>query len=153
MQITQNRVVGLTFEMTTEDGRLADRSGEPILYLHGHDNLLPKVEAALEGKTEGDTVDVPLSPEEGFGAYDQALVRPELKSVFPPEVKVGLLLEATDPQTGDPLLFRVVDEDEQHFVLDGNHPFAGLTLRFQGKVVSVRDATAAEIAQGHPEGI
>lgn len=153
MKIAQDRVVGLSFTLTTLEGQLADRTDEPIPYLHGHDNLLPKVEAALEGLGVGDTVDVVLEPADGFGPYDHALVRKEAKGKLPKDVQVGQILEVPDPETGEPLAFRVVDQEGGAWILDGNHPLAGLTLRFEGKVISVREATPKEIAQEYPEGL
>lgn len=73
MKIEKNKVVTLEFEMYNGEGQLLDSSADgPIEYLHGgYDNILPKVEKALEGKNIGEEVDVLMEPSEAFGEYDE----------------------------------------------------------------------------------
>ena len=80
------------------------------------------------------------------------MVRIEPLNVFPVEVEVGMMFEADDPETGDTLVYRVTDIADGKAVVDGNHPLAGMKLRFKGKVAEIRPATAEEIAHGHVHG-
>jgi FKBP-type peptidyl-prolyl cis-trans isomerase SlyD len=66
-------------------------------------------------------------------------------------VKVGGHLESRDEQ-GHTQLFTVMKIKGDQVMLDGNHPFAGKTLRFAITVVAVRAATEEEIAHGHVHG-
>ena len=153
MQIAKNSVVTLHYKMYDSEGKLLDETVEPISYLHGgYDNILPLVEEALHGKRIGDTVEVEMEPEEAFGDYEAELVREEDKDVFPQAVEVGMVFEADDPETGELLFFRVTEVDGSKVVVDGNHPFAGMKIRFVAKVQSVRAASDEEVAHGHVHG-
>ncbi|BCL74813.1 peptidylprolyl isomerase [Jeongeupia sp. HS-3] len=153
MQIAKNTAVTINYEMFDLEGKQLDKTEEPIAYLHGgYDNILPLVEEALEGKTVGDSIDVVMEADDAFGEHEPELIRTEDLDVFPQEVTVGMMFEADDPQTGDVLLFRVVDITGGKVTVDANHPFAGVKIRFVGKVVDVRAATDEEIAHGHIHG-
>jgi len=153
MQIAKDTVVSLHYEMYDADNNLLDKTDEPISYLHGgYDGIFPVVEEALQGKNVGDSVDVTMQPDDAFGEPDEELVRIEPLDVFPADVEVGMMFEADDPETGDVLVFRVVDIAEGKAVVDANHPLAGQKVRFVAKVSEVRAASADEIAHGHAHG-
>ena len=150
MAIAKNSAVSLHYEMFDTDNQLLDKTEEPIVYLH--DGIFPLVEEALHGKEVGDTVDVVLSPDDAFGEHDPELVRVEDVSVFPVEVEAGMMFEADDPATGDVIIYRVTDVADGKAVVDGNHPLAGMKIRFKATVDSIRDATDEEIDHGHIHG-
>ncbi|WP_255991422.1 FKBP-type peptidyl-prolyl cis-trans isomerase [Chitinolyticbacter albus] len=153
MQIAKDTAVTIEYEMYDAEGKQIDKTEEPIAYLHGgYDNILPLVEEALQGKTVGDSIDVTMNADDAFGEFEPELVRTEEKDVFPMEVEVGMMFEADDPETGDVLLFRVTEIDGNQVTVDANHPFAGMVVRFVGKVKEVRAASAEEIAHGHVHG-
>lgn len=153
MQIAKNTVVTIQYRMFDSEGKLLDQTEEPIAYLHGgYDNILPLVEEALHGKHKGDSVEVLMEPEDAFGEYEADLVRVEEKDVFPQEVEVGMVFEADDPATGDLMFFRVTEIDGNKVVVDGNHPFAGMSIRFVADVEEVRAANDEEISHGHVHG-
>ena len=123
-----------------------------VAYLHGgYDNIFAKVEAALEGKQKGDTVTVDLAVEDAFGPRDESLQRSIPKSEFPAGVKVGGQLRGTNDQ-GLPQIYHVMKIKGQEVLLDGNHPLAGIALRFTGLVNDVRAASEEEIAHRHVHG-
>ncbi|MDR3428863.1 MULTISPECIES: FKBP-type peptidyl-prolyl cis-trans isomerase [Silvimonas] len=153
MQIAKDTVVTLNYEMFDTSGKSLDKTEQPIVYLHGgYDNILPLVEEALHGKAKGDSIDVTMEPDDAFGEYEPELVRKEAKDVFPMEVEAGMMFEADDPATGDVMLFRVTEINGGEVTVDANHPFAGVKIRFVGKVEDVRAATDEEIAHGHVHG-
>lgn len=153
MQITDNTAVSLNYSMFNVEGKLIDKNHEPIIYLHGgYDNILPAVEAALEGKTVGDTISVTMSPDEAFGEFDPSMVREEDIGLFPPDIEVGIMFETRDPETEESLQFRVTAIDAGKVTVDGNHPLAGMTIRFEATVLDVRAASNEEIAHGHVHG-
>lgn len=152
MKIEKNTAVTLFFKVADANGRLIEESREPTVYLHGgYDNTLPKIEEALDGKEPGYQVTLALSAEDAFGARDESLVTTMPKAEFPPGVKVGGYVERPGPD-GQPRHYNVVKIKGPVVMLDGNHPLAGQALRFGLKVVSVRAATAEEIAHGHVHG-
>ncbi len=150
--ITKDTVVELTYRVAQADGKLIEETKEPMAYLHGgYNGTLPRIEEALEGQKAGHQVTLTLTPEEGFGERDESLVREIPKSEFPPGVKVGGQLEGRS-EDGEEHLYRVVKIKGPVVQLDGNHPLAGLTVKFTLKVLSVRPASAEEVTHGHAHG-
>jgi FKBP-type peptidyl-prolyl cis-trans isomerase SlyD len=152
MHIQKDTAITLRFKIADAHGKTIEDAKEPMTYLHGgYDNTLPKIEEALEGKAAGDTVTLDLKPEDAFGPRDPALERTIPKSEFPPGVKVGGQLESRDEQ-GEAQVFTVKKIKGDKVLLDGNHPLAGMALRFTLKVLEVRAASAEEIAHRHVHG-
>ena len=152
MQITKDSVVTLSYKVSDASGKLIEQSQNPMAYLHGgYENTLPKIEAALDGQTVGYATTLALAPEDAFGLRDEALVRTIPKSEFPPGVKVGGQLQGTTDD-GQPHIFYVKKIKGDQVLLDGNHPWAGMPLRFALKVTGVRAATSEEIAHRHVHG-
>ncbi len=152
MKIEKDTVPTVQFRIADDKGRLLQDSRDPMVYLHGgYDNTLPKIEEALEGREAGYQTVLALPPADAFGERDESLARTIPKSEFPPGVKVGGQLDAyTDD--GHPHTYFVSKIKGDKVLLDGNHPLAGKALRFHLKVVSVRAATAEEIAHRHVHG-
>lgn len=152
MQIVKNTVVSLHYKMFDADNNLIDQTEEPMSYLHGgYDGIFPLVEETLQGKSVGDTVSVTMEPEDAFGDMEPSLIRSEDIGVFPPDVEleVGMMFEADDPDSGEVLVFRVTNIADGQVIVDGNHPLAGQTIRFEATVEAVREAQAEEIEHGH----
>lgn len=152
MKIEKDTVVTLRYKVADAKGKLIEQSKDPMVYLHGgYQNTLPKIEAALDGKEAGYQVTLQLLPEDAFGQRDESLVRTIPKSEFPPGVKVGGQLEGRTDD-GQPHVFHVMKIKGDKVLLDGNHPLAGLELRFALTVTGVRAASAEELAHGHVHG-
>ena len=150
--IKKDTVVGLHYEMFDANDQLIDKTEQPIVYLHGgYDGIFPLVEEALHEKNIGDEVDVVLQPNDAFGEHDSDLIRIESADAFPTEVKPGMMFEADMPD-GDVVVFRVEDVAEGKVVVNGNHPLAGMKIRFKAKIESIRPATVEEIEHGHVHG-
>jgi FKBP-type peptidyl-prolyl cis-trans isomerase SlyD len=147
MKIAMNAVVSLDVTLSDIWGNLIQKSDEPVQYLHGgYGDIFPAVEAALEGKQEGDRAEVRMEPEDTYGEYDEELVQLAPRERFAEGLEIGMRVEgeAGGPDAG--MLFTVTDMAEDKVVLDGNHPLAGMALKFFCTVVGVRPATEAEIA-------
>ena len=153
MQIAMNTVVSITYELSDVDGNILESTSEPVTYLHGgYDNIFPKVEEELHGKTVGDTLTLALEPADAFGDYDEELVQIEPVSAFPTDkLEVGMQFEGEDP-TGDVVLYTITDIGDGKVVVDGNHPWAGERVNFRCSVTDVRAATQEEINHGHVHG-
>ena len=152
MRIAKDTVVTLSYRVSDSDGNIVDEGSEPIIYLHGgYGGLFPRLEATLEGKTEGDEAHVKLQPEDAFGEYDAELVSVEDASLFPDNVVVGMQFERVmDGKQDEAMLFSVTDVADGKVVVDGNHPLAGMALVFDCTVADIRAASAEEIDHGHP---
>ena len=124
-------------------------ANQPLEYLHGHNNLVEGLEKVLEGKAVGDTFEVRVSPEEGYGEYNENMVQRVPKDVFMgvEELEVGMRFIADTDLGPLPVVITEVDGDE--VVVDGNHMLAGQELLFSVEVVGTREATLEEIAHGH----
>mgnify|MGYP001589717335 CR=1 FL=1 len=156
MEIAQDRVVRVDVRLSDLWGNVIQEAGEPLLYLHGgYDNIVPAVEARLAGRRPGDRIEVEVEPEDAFGDYDEMLLRVEPRASFPEELEVGMQFEGVpgedDADDDEPRIYTVTDVAEDKVVLDGNHPLAGIALKFECHVLEVRAATAGELDQGHPD--
>ena len=152
MKIEKDTVVTLRYKVSDAKGKLIEESKDPMVYLHGgYGNTLPKIEAALDGRMAGYQVTLDLQPEDAFGARDPALERSIPKSEFPPGVKVGGQLQGSD-DGGAEQVYHVKKIKGDTVLLDGNHPLAGLALRFSLKVTEVRVALPEEIEHRHVHG-
>ena len=153
MQVAQDTVVMLDYELLNSEGELIEKTEAPIEYLHGgYDGIFSLVEQALEGKGIGESCEVYLQPVDAFGEYDADLVHVEPRAKFPPKIEIGMRFQGDADAAGEALIYTVTDIADGKVVVDGNHPLAGMALRFQCKVAAVRAATAEEIEHGHTHG-
>jgi FKBP-type peptidyl-prolyl cis-trans isomerase SlyD len=146
MKIDQSALVSLDVAMYDAQGNLLERSDEPLVYLHGHDDVLPRIEEALAGMETGAKVALQLEPEDAFGDYDPALVLLMPLENLGDGVEVGMRVEGDGGQGVPGRIFTITDIAEGMAVLDGNHPLAGLALRFEITVMDVRRASEEELA-------
>jgi FKBP-type peptidyl-prolyl cis-trans isomerase SlyD len=145
--VEKDRLVVVQYRLSDEHGRELDSSeeGDPITYIHGHDQILPGLERELEGKVAGDQATIVVNAEDGFGVRHEELMVEVPREHFDFDVTAGVVVEAQLPD-GRSKHFQVAEVSESAVILDGNHPLAGKTLQFNVRVVSVRDATAEELA-------
>jgi FKBP-type peptidyl-prolyl cis-trans isomerase SlyD len=153
MQIAMNTVVSITYELLDSNGNVLESSKDPVSYLHGgYDNIFPRVEEELHGKSIGDTVEITLEPADAFGEYDEELVQMEPVSAFPSkDLKVGMQFEGED-ESGEVILYTITNIDDGKVIVDGNHPWAGERVLFKATIADVRKAGEEEVAHGHVHG-
>ncbi|MCH8531572.1 MAG: peptidylprolyl isomerase [Saccharospirillum sp.] len=151
MNIAAQRVVSIHYEVKDEDGVVVDSSEgrEPLVYLHGHNNIIPGLEKALDGLSTGDDFDVVVQAEEAYGDYQDALVQSVPMEAFQGVEKVEEGMVFTAQTQGGPLQVTVTAIEADTVTVDGNHPLAGKALSFKGSVNEVRDASAEELEHGH----
>ncbi len=154
MDIKEQCVVALTWTLKDTLGETLDVLDEPVEFLLGGQDLLPKIEAALQGHSPGAKVDLHLEPEDTFGDFDDQLLFLEPRALFPQDIEEGLTIEGTAlPQGCNPdaprnVLYTITEIYPEHVVLDGNHPLAGIAIRLHLKVEGVREATEEEVGRG-----
>jgi FKBP-type peptidyl-prolyl cis-trans isomerase SlyD len=157
MKISENTFVALDYTLEV-DGQVADKSqpGQPLKFAYGMGMLLPKFEEAIAGLSAGDTFKFTLTPTEGYGEVIKEAVVELPKNVFevngavePGLLEVGNLIPMADQQ-GNRLMGRIVAVTEV-VTMDFNHPMAGKTLNFSGKIVEVREVTPEDL-QGFAGG-
>ncbi|WP_291424900.1 peptidylprolyl isomerase [Deinococcus sp.] len=149
MNVAQDKVVDLDYKLTVS-GELIDQSepGEPLTYLHGHSNIIPGLERALEGKAVGDSLQVTVQPEDGYGPRDEEAIEDLSREDFDDDIEVGATYYAQS-EDGSVIPFTVLAVGGDQVKVDFNPPLAGQTLHFDVKVLAVRDATAEELEHGH----
>jgi FKBP-type peptidyl-prolyl cis-trans isomerase SlyD len=153
MNISNNTVVTMHYTVTTTDGTEIDssRSGEPMVHLQGSQYLIKGLEDSLLGKQTGDSYEIDVAPADAYGERHEQLVQTVPKTLFGDnEVNVGMTFRA---QTDDgEQTVMVIDANDEEVVVDGNHPLAGVDLKFSVEILDVREATQEEIAHGHVHG-
>ncbi|MBN8226805.1 peptidylprolyl isomerase [Corallococcus macrosporus] len=154
MKIANGKVVALEYRLHLGDGQVIDQSapGQPLAYLHGHGQIVPGLEGALGGLGVGESKQVVVAPDQGYGNHNPEGVRTVPRSMLPPGFapQVGQTLMAQTEDGNIPLRIQTVNPDS--VVVDLNHPLAGKTLHFDVTVREVRDATQEELTHGHVHG-
>jgi FKBP-type peptidyl-prolyl cis-trans isomerase SlyD len=153
MEISAPCVVSLSWTLDDAQGERLDELTEPTEFFFGGSDLVPGVERALDGQAAGFAQTVNLEPEQAFGDYDSSLVCFERRSLFPDNIDVGMRFEglpegAATPGMPADRIYAVTEVYPEHVVLDANHPLAGIGLRLNLRVHSVRAATEDEVEAG-----
>lgn len=150
--IEQNKVVGITYTLTNDEGEVLDQSpeGQPLQYLAGAGNIIPGLEKALEGKAVGDEVKVTVPAAEAYGERNPDMVQEVPKAAFQgvEDIQVGMQFNASGAE-GQQVTVMVIEVAAETVTVDANHPLAGQNLTFDVKIESVRDAAEEELAHGH----
>ena len=159
MKIKPNHVVSVTYDLyvDNEEGTefLTESATEeqPLTFLFGVGQMLPKFEENLSQLSTGDTYDFRLSAEDAYGEYDEEAVAnlpiDMFKGTEVPEI--GSVLPLQD-NNGNRFQGQVVSVAEDSVIVDLNHPMAGQELHFKGNILNVRPATQEELAHGHAHG-
>ncbi len=158
MQIEKDKVVSFHYRVSELNGTELESSYsvQPLYYLHGHDNMLKGIEAALAGKGVGDKVSVTLEPAEAYGERNEdAIQRVSVNHIMrqgkiKPKLRPGMIIDLNTAHGPRPVM--VVKVGLKMLDVDTNHPFAGKTLNYDLEVVGVREASAEEIEHGHVHG-
>jgi len=154
IKVESGKVVVLSYVLKDEGGEIIDETtaADPFPYLHGAENIVPGLEAALTGKLVGDKFEAVVSPREGFG---ERIGEPQIvpRSAFPEgmPIEVGMQFIASDGESEMPVW--IVGQEGDELLVDNNHPLAGVTLHFAGTILAIRDALQEELSHGHPHGV
>ncbi|MCA8971541.1 MAG: peptidylprolyl isomerase [Planctomycetes bacterium] len=152
--VADGMVVTVHYTLTV-DGNLVEssRDGKPFEYLHGASNIVPGLESALTGKTVGETLDVTVQPDLGYGEREDDATQVVSRSAFPdeftPQVGIQFFAETEDGEA-IPAFITGVDGDD--ITVDFNHPLAGQVLDFSVEILDMRPASETELEHGHPHG-
>ncbi|GHV18222.1 peptidyl-prolyl cis-trans isomerase [Fibrobacterales bacterium] len=173
MRIKKNKKVGIVYQILSGKGEiLAETSSQsPVYYLHGYKNrwIVPGLESALEGHSDGDEFSVTLPFEVAYGTYDPKLIFEVSKDELIPDVpffQLGSYIEYSDfndfydddkrwqteiENSDEHRLEGIIREiRENSIILDGNHPYAGLDLVFKVRIIWVGNASVMELEKGYP---
>jgi len=162
MTIANDCVVAFHYRLCeiTRDGEKTDwledsSSREPLLYLHGHGNVIAGLEEAMTGKASGEKIAITLAPEQAYGPrrpnsfqrvpLKHLHLRPDQKQLLP-----GMIVSIQTRQ--GPRSAMVIKAGRFNVDVDTNHPYAGRTLYYEIDIVSVRPGTPEELAHHHVHG-
>ena len=158
MKIEPQHVVSLTYDLYvdqdgTETLTESATQEQPLTFLFGAGQMLPKFEEHLSALQTGDAYEFRLSAEDAYGAYDEEAVATLPKDMFQetelPEIGSIVPLQDND---GNRFQAQVVSIAEDAVIVDLNHPMAGQELHFKGDILNVRPATEEELSHGHAHG-
>ena len=149
--IGDKSVVTIHYTLTDDSGDVLDSSkdGDPLVYLHGANNIIPGLENELVGKTTGASLKVSVEPADGYGEHSPEAIQKVPRSAFEgvEDIQPGMQFQTEGPQGVQVIVVAEVNDDE--ITIDANHPLAGKTLHFDVSIEGVRDATPEEIDHGH----
>lgn len=148
--IQQNKYVELKYKVVdAKTGHVLTAVDFPLGYVHGvNDVLSSQVMAELVGKAVGETISVELDCNKLFGPRDESLVVTDYIENVPEEYRELGTTILMENEQGESKTFLVTRIDEKTLTIDGNHPLCGRQVMFELEILTVRDATDAEIAAG-----
>jgi len=137
--IKDGSTVSIEYTLKLADGSTADTNvgGEPLVYTHGEQQILPALESELEGMKVEETREVELTPEQGYGPVHEEGIQTVPLDIIPEDARQpGAKLVGQGPQ-GEPIHAQVKEIKEDTAVVDLNHPLAGEDLHFEVKVLEI----------------
>jgi len=141
--VQDNMDVALEYTLTV-DGQVVDTTEgrEAFHYIQGQKQVIPGLEKQLSGHHIGDSMDITITPDEGYGEIDPSAVVDLPKSQLPQDItpEVGMVLRGVSKE-GIGFQARIKEIKDENVVLDLNHPLAGKTLNFKIKVTGISPAS------------
>ncbi|MFO7808922.1 peptidylprolyl isomerase [Guyparkeria sp.] len=154
MQVQNDHVVSIDYTLKNDAGEVMDSSEQtgPLAYLHGHQNIIPGLEKALDEKAVGDTLSVSIEPADAYGERNEEMIQTVPRSMFQgvDEIEPGMRFQAQTE--GGVTVVTIKDVNGDEITLDGNHELAGETLHFDVEIKDVRPASEEEMEHGHVHG-
>jgi len=152
MEIQDGAVVEMHYTLKNDAGETLDSSEgqDPLVFLQGGGDIIGGVETALLGKSAGDSMDLVVEPEDGYGPRMDELIQEVPRDSFQgvDELQVGMQFEAETPNGPMSIAISAIEGDV--VTVDANHELAGQRLHFSIKIESVRAATEEELSSGGP---
>jgi FKBP-type peptidyl-prolyl cis-trans isomerase SlyD len=162
MQISQNKVVSLTYELRIDGPQgeviqVTDKN-DPLVFIYGTGQLLPVFEDNILHLSAADHFSFLLTDKDGYGEFDASAIVDLDINMFMEDGKIdhqmltpGNSIPMSD-EHGNQYHGRVMRVEDDTVKMDFNHPLAGKTLHFTGEIVEVREASQEEISHGHVHG-
>lgn len=151
MGIQDGQIVSMDYTLWV-DGEVVDSSegSEPIVFLQGAGNIIPGLESQIYGMQTGQSKEVTIAAEDGYGEVDEDAFAEVPLAEFPEDIpqEEGIELQVRD-HDGHIMNARIAEITGETIRLDFNHPLAGKELRFAVKIVDFREATEEELEHGH----
>ncbi|MBC9798156.1 FKBP-type peptidyl-prolyl cis-trans isomerase [Sinomicrobium weinanense] len=140
-KVKANDTVRVHYTGKLENGQVFDSSvdRDPLEVQLGQGSLIPGFEKGLIDMEVNEKKTVTIPKEEAYGEIRDELFHSVKKEELPPNItpEVGMGLVAKNPD-GSEYQLRVSKVEEDHVVLDGNHPLAGYDLVFDLELVEIK---------------
>ncbi len=150
--IADDVVVTLNYTLRLADGTLVETSEgrEPLEYLHGWGQIIPGLEAGLDGLTVGDSRQIIVPAAQAYGERRPDQIHTLARTQFPADAPLlpGMVFHGRD-EAGGTFPVTVLEVHPDQVIVDFNHPLAGEDLYFDVTVVGLRQATPEELSHGH----
>lgn len=142
------------YTLKNAEGEIIDQSEqqEPLVYIHGHGQIIPGLENAMDGRILGDKFQISIPPESGYGEFNQAMIQKVPLSMFDTVEPIEPGMQFHAETSNGMQVVTVVAVDDNEVTLDGNHPLAGQNLHFEVEILQIRPATTEELDHGHVHG-
>lgn len=154
MEVANKRVVEIEYTLKDNEGNVLDSSEgrSPLAFIQGTQSIIPGLEQGIDGWKEGDSGEVTVKPEDGYGEHNEELKQEVPRDIFQAdtEIEPGMRFQAVGEQGTQ--IITVIKAEGDKVLIDANHPLAGQTLHFDVKVAGVRDASEEELESGQPAG-
>ncbi|MBT3189532.1 MAG: peptidylprolyl isomerase [Anaerolineae bacterium] len=150
-KVKKNLVIAIDYTLTVDGEEIDSSKGrEPLEFLQGKENIIPGLEREMLGMEIGESKDVVVAPEDGYGLTDEEAYMEVPANQFPKNipVEVGTELQVENEE-GQPAYARIEHIENNMALLNFNHPLAGKELLFSVKVVALRDPSEEELSHGH----
>jgi FKBP-type peptidyl-prolyl cis-trans isomerase SlyD len=145
MKIAKNILVNLDYRLSDADGNHLNPGENELIYLHGgYGHIFSALEDALLGKEEDESFTVTLTPEQTFGDYKEELIVQEPLSELPEDIYIGMELDTDDESE---IVYVVTNIQDDFALLNANHPLAGRTLTFEGKITELQELGDEEVKE------
>jgi FKBP-type peptidyl-prolyl cis-trans isomerase 2 len=123
-----------------DDGTVFDQSEgrDPLEFTAGSGEIIPGLDRGVIGMAIGESREVTVPPEEGYGDRDEGRVQSVPREAIPDHIPTdpGTQL-SVQTQEGQTVPVVVSNATESHVELDANHPLAGRTLKFDVTLVEI----------------
>ncbi len=115
-----------------------ESADEPLEFVIGGGQLIPKFEAAVIGLEPGQSITVMIAADDAYGAHAEEMVAVIERSEIPADInpEPGHQMEVI-LEDGSPLPVLVTEVTDTTITLDGNHPLAGRDLTFTIRLVEI----------------
>ncbi|MGR3794334.1 FKBP-type peptidyl-prolyl cis-trans isomerase [Vannielia sp. SX4] len=125
---------------TLDDGTVFDSSQgrDPLQFELGSGQIIPGLDAGVTGMEVGEKRSVQIEPAQAYGEHDASRVQAVERAAFPDDIPTdpGTQLQVQTAQ-GQVMPVTVVAANDEHVMLDTNHPLAGKTLTFDVELVEI----------------
>lgn len=140
MTITPGKTVSMEYTLKLESEQVVDSNvgGQPLTFVQGENQILPALETEMDGMNVGESKNIELAPEDGYGQVIKEAIIEVGRDQLPEDARqVGAAVQGQTAQ-GQALRGKVTQIDDQKAVIDFNHPLAGEKLLFEVKVLDVQ---------------